>query len=130
MTITKADYSSDSKNFKNQFTDKIDKGGVKRRKTVNRKLFFAKTEKDYFNILRTHSRGRGNDSVCMHGEYETTNSMVVVLADKPIIYFTGCPNPCTANFKKYIFGEEIVKPIVDEENQDDCNFWKEKRYCK
>ena len=64
----------------------------------------------------------------MHGEYETANSIVVILSEKPEIYFTGCPNPCKSEYKKYVFGEKIIYPIVNEENQDNCEFWKSKRF--
>ena len=78
--------------------------------------------------MRTHYKNSGKDSICMHGEYETTNSMIVVLKEKPEIYFTGCPTPCKSEYIKYIFGEELVLPIQNEQNQNNCEFWKSKRY--
>lgn len=48
--------------------------------------------------------------------------MVVILKEKPEVYFTGGPNPCKLEYKKYIFGEQIEYPIVDEENQENCEY--------
>ena len=66
----------------------------------------------------------------MHGEYETTNSMVVILEENPVVYFTGCPNPCTSDYIKYIFNNDLIFPIMNEQNQDNYDFWKSKRYSK
>lgn len=128
LSIKNADIYNDVKNFKKKYTDKPHKSGNYRRKTTYKKLLFAKDKEDFYRIMRTHSKNSGENSICMHGEYETANSMVVVLKDKPEIYFTACPNPCKSEYKKYTFGEAIVYPIVDEENQDNCEFWKSKRY--
>ena len=63
----------------------------------------------------------------MHGEYETANSMVVVLNDKIEVYFTGCPNPCKSKYLKYIFGESLIYPINNESEQDNYSFWNSNR---
>lgn len=127
LSISNADTYSDVKNFKKKYTDIPKENANFRKKTTYKKLLFAKNENDLFKIMRTHSKKNGC-SVCMHGEYESTNSMVVILEDKPIIYFTGCPNPCESEYIKYVFGNDLIYPIVYEKNQDDCRFWKEKRY--
>lgn len=128
LSIRNADIYNDVKNFKKKYKDRPHKSGEYRRKLTYRKLIFANKKEDFFRIMRSHSKNKKNDSICMHGEYETANSMVVVLKEKPEIYFTGCPNPCKSEYIKYIFGEKIVYPIVDEVNQDNCDFWKSKRY--
>ena len=131
LSIKNAEMYNDVKNFKKKYTDKPHKGGNHRMKTTYKKLLFAKNEEDFFKIMRTHSNNDEEDySVCMHGEYETANSMVVILKEKPEIYFTGCSNPCKSEYIKYIFGEKIVYPMVDENNQDNCEFWKTKRYSR
>ncbi len=127
LSISNADIYSDVKNFKKKYTDIPKKNANIRKKITYKQLIYSKNEEDLFKIMRTHSK-KDNCSICMHGEYESTNSMVVILKDKPIIYFTGCPNPCKSNYIKYIFGEDLIYPIVSEENQDNCDFWKGKRY--
>lgn len=127
LSISNADIYSDVKNFKEKYSDIPKKHAVIRKKTTYRKLMCAKTEEDLFEILRIHSH-RDRCSICMHGEYESTNSMVVILKDKPVIYFTGCPNPCNSKYIKYLFGDILVYPIMDEKNQDNYAFWESKRY--
>ena len=127
LSISNADIYNDVKNFKKKYTDIPKENANFRKKTTYKKLLFAKNENDLFKIMRTHSK-KNNCSVCMHGEYETTNSMVVILDDKPIVYFTGCPNPCESQYIKYVFGNNLIYPIVDEKNQEDCRFWKDKTY--
>lgn len=129
LSISNADIYNDVKNFKKKYTDSPKKNANVRKRTTYRKLLLAKDEEDLFKIMRTHSK-KDACSICMHGEYESTNSMVVILKDKPEIHFTGCPNPCQSEYIKYIFGNELVYPIVNEENQDSCDFWKSKRYSK
>lgn len=128
LSIKKADQYNDVKNFKKKYTDRPHKSGNNRRKATYKKLIFAQNKDDFFKIMRLHSKKNKDYNICMHGEYETANSMVVLLKEKPEIYFTGCPNPCQAEYKKYIFGEELQYPIVSEENQNNCKYWKEKRY--
>lgn len=128
LSISSADIYNDVKNFKKKYSNIPKKNANIRKKTTYRKLIYAKSEEDLFKILRIHSKNNGC-SICMHGEYESTNSMVVILKDKPIIYFTGCPNPCYSKYIKYIFNEDLVYPIMNEENQDNCDFWKSKRYA-
>ena len=131
LTIKNADIYNDVKNFKKKYTEyKLHKSGNHRRKITYKKLLFAKNKEDIFKIMRTHSKNNKKYSVCMHGEYETANSMVVIIKEKPEIYFTGCPNPCKSEYIKYIFREKIVYPMVDEKNQDNCEFWKSKRYSE
>lgn len=125
LSISKADFYNDVRNFKKKYSYVPNKNADIRKKTTYRKLVHAKTEADLFEILRIHSKKNGC-SICMHGKYETTNSMVVVLKDKPIIYFTGCSNPCSSEYIKYIFNEQLIYPIVDEENQNNYDFWKSK----
>lgn len=127
LSISKADIYNDVKSFKKKYSDIPKKNANIRKKTTYKKLVYAKTEQDLFKILRIHSEKEGC-SICMHGEYESTNSMVVILKDKPEIYFTGCPNPCRSEYIKYIFNEDLVYPIMNEKNQDNCDFWKSKRY--
>lgn len=127
LSISNADIYNDVKNFKKKYSDIPKKNANIRRKTTYKKLVFAQTEEDLFEILKTHSKKDGC-SICMHGEYESTNSMVVILKDKPIIYFTGCPNPCSSEYIKYTFNEYLVYPIMNEKKQDNCDFWKSKRY--
>lgn len=129
LSIRNADIYNDVKNFKKKYTDTPKKNGNIRRKATYKKLIFAKNKDDIFKIMRLHLKN-GKTSICMHGEYETTNSMVVLLKDKTEIYFTGCPNPCSSKYIKYIFGEKLISPIVDEYNQDNCDFWKSMRYNK
>lgn len=128
LTIRNADRYNDVKNFRKKYTDKSHKSGKYRRKATYKKLIFATNKEDFFKIMRFHFKNSKKDSICMHGEYETANSMVVILKERPEIYFTGCPNPCKSEYKKYIFGEQIEYPIVDEENQENCEYWKNKRY--
>lgn len=128
LSITNADIYNDVKNFKKKYTDSKKKSGNYRRKAANKQLKYAKSEEDFFKIMRTHCKNNGDFGICMHGEYESANSMVVVLKEKPVIYFTGCPNPCKSEYKKYVFGEELVYPMVDEKSQDNYDFWKSKRY--
>lgn len=127
LSITNADIYNDVKNFKKKYTDRPHKSGNYRRKATYKKLIFAKSKEDFFKIMKMHFKNTKKDSICMHGKYETANSMVVVLKDKPEVYFTGCPNPCKSEYIKYVFGEELVYPINDEINQDNCEFWKSKR---
>ncbi len=127
LSITNADIYNDVKNFKRKYSDMPKKNANIRRKITYRKLIFAKNENDLFRIMRSHSK-KSECSICMHGEYESTSSMIVILKDKPEIHFTGCPNPCTSKYIKYIFNEDLVFPIVSEDNQDNCDFWKSKRY--
>lgn len=128
LSIKNADQYNDVKNFKKKYTDRPHKSGNYRRKMTYKKLIFAKNKEDFFNIMKMHSKNSKKDSICMHGEYETANSIVVILSEEPEIYFTGCPNPCKSEYKKYVFGEKITYPIVNEENQDNCEFWKSKRF--
>lgn len=117
LSITNADIYNDVKNFKKKY-DKLSKKSSKiRRMATYRRLVFAKNNQDIFRIMRLHLKN-GDSSICMHGEYETANSMVVILKDKPEVYFTGCPNPCKSKYIKYIFGEKLVDPIVNEENKN------------
>ena len=127
LSISNADIYNDVRNFKEKYSDTQKKNANIRRRTTYRKLLLAKNEKDLFEIMRTHSKKDGC-SICMHGEYETTNSMIVILKDKPVIYFTACPNPCQSDYIKYIFGDDLVYPIVDENNQNNFEFWKNMRY--
>ena len=127
LTISNADIYNDVKNFKKKYTDIPKKNANIRKKITYKKLLYSKNEEDLFNIMKTHSKKDGC-SICMHGEYESTNSMIVLLKDKPVIYFTGCPNPCQSKYIKYIFNENLVYPIMNEESQDNCDFWKSKRY--
>ncbi len=127
LTISNADIYNDVKNFKKKYTDIPKKNANIRKKITYKKLLYSKNEEDLFNIMKTHSKKEGC-SICMHGEHESTNSMIVILKDKPVIYFTGCPNPCNSKYIKYIFNENLVYPIMNEENQDNCDFWKSKRY--
>lgn len=127
LSISNADIYNDVKNFKKKYDDIPEKGANIRKRVTYRKLLLAKDEEDLFKIMRTHSKKDGC-SICMHGKYESTNSMVVILKEKPIIYFTGCPNPCQSKYIKYVFGEDLVYPIVDEKNQHNCDFWSNNRY--
>lgn len=127
LSISNADIYNDVKNFKKKYSDMPKKKANIRKKITYRKLIYAKNEENLFEIMRTHSKKEGC-SICMHGEYESTNSMVIILKDKPVIYFTGCPNPCNSKYIKYTFNDTLVHPIVDEENQDNYEFWKSKRY--
>lgn len=127
LSISNADNYNDVKNFKKKYSDIPKKNANIRRTTTYKKLIFAQNKEDLFKILKTHSKKAGC-SICMHGEYESTNSMVVILKDNPEVYFTGCPNPCVSEYKEYIFGEELINPIMDEKNQDNFEFWKSKRY--
>lgn len=127
LSISNANIYNDVKNFKKKYTD-IPKRNANIRKNITyKKLLLAKNENDLFKIMRTHSK-RNGCSICMHGEYESSNSMVVILKDTPIIYFTGCPNPCHSKYIQYTFNEKLVYPIMNEENQNNCDFWKSKRY--
>lgn len=127
LSISNADFYNDVKNFKKKYSDIPAKGAIRRKKTTYKKLVYAHNEEDIFKILRIHSK-KDDSSICMHGNYESSNSIVVILKDKPIIYFTGCPNPCNSKYIKYIFGDDLVYPIMNEKNQDNCDFWKSKRY--
>lgn len=129
LSISNADIYSDVKDFKHKYTDKYKKGANKRKRGTYKRLIFARNKDDMINIMCTHLK-KDHDSICMHGEYETTNSMVVVLKEKPVIYFTGCPNPCKSKYIEYVFGDELIFPIVDEKNQDNCIYWKNIRYKK
>lgn len=128
LSISNADIYNDVKNFKQKYTENRKGNGSIRKKITYRNLLFAKNEDNLFKIMRTHCRKKGC-SICMHGEYETANSMVVILKERPEIYFTGCPNPCESEYKKYVFGEKITYPIMNEENQNNYLFWKSKRYA-
>lgn len=129
LSITNADIYSDVKNFKRKYSNVSNKGAEVRQKTTYKKLKHAKNENDLFEVMKIHSK-KDNCSICMHGECETTNSMIVILEERPIIYFNGCPNPCKSEYIKYVFGDDLVYPIMDEENQDNCDFWKSKRYAQ
>lgn len=125
LSISKADTYNDVRNFKKKYSVILNKDANIRKRITYKKLVYAKTEEDLFKILRLHSK-KSSCSICMHGKYETTNSMVVVLKDKPIIYFTGCSNPCSSEYKKYTFNERLIYPIMNEESQDNYDFWKRK----
>ena len=127
VSITKADRYNIFKNFKKKYFDKSKKSAIYRQKQTYKKLKNSNNAEDFCDILKTHSSKGGSFNICMHGECQTTNSMVVVLHNKPEIYFTGCPNPCKSQFIKYVFGEKLIYPIVTEENKNDCTFWKSKR---
>lgn len=127
LSISNADFSSNVKNFKKKFTDIVRKPAQMRRRFALRRLRSACRINDIFNILRSHS-SKEKQSICMHGEFESTNSMVVVLKETPVIYFTACPNPCKAEYLRYVFGEPPAYPINTEAHPDNCEFWKSKRY--
>lgn len=129
LTITNADEYSDVKNFKKKYYDIVKRNSEIRQKTTFKNVLKAETKEDYFDILRIHAT-MPKRSICQHGEYESTNSMVVVLEDKPVVYFTGCANPCCHEYLKYTFNEELIYPINTEENQDDCEFWKKQRLAQ
>ncbi len=129
LSIKKADAYNDVKNFKKKYESKSWDSGEYRSKMSFIKLLFAKNKDDFLKILCSHSKIGNKYSICMHGECETTNSMIVILKNRPEIYFTGCPNPCKSEYKKYVFGDPIIYPIVDEQHQNNCEFWKSKRYC-
>ncbi len=129
LSISNSDIYNDVKNFKRKYADTPKKSANIRKRTTYKKLLFAKNEEHLFKIMRTHSKNEGC-SICMHGKYESTNSMVVILKDKPIVYFTGCANPCQSKYIKYVFGEDLIYPIVDEMDQNNCDFWVNQRYKK
>ena len=129
LSIRKADEYNDVKNFKGKYQENKGASGIKRRKITYKKLKKVKEVDDVFPILMCHHSNK-KFSICMHGEYETTNSMVVVLKDNIEVYFTGSPNPCESRYLKYIFGDTLIKPINNEENQNNYDYWKDKRYNK
>lgn len=126
LSINNADTYNDVKNFKKKYQKDKKRSGIKRRKITYNKLRFAKDQNDIISILRSHNKN-SKYNICMHGEYETTNSMVVILNDKIEVYFTGCSNPCRSKYLKYIFSDELIYPINNEENQSNHDFWKSKR---
>lgn len=137
LSIKKADKFSDVSNFKSTY---IRKKSIKSWiRTNTRKYLTGKdlnkvvNEKDIFRIMRGHCKfikpfKKGtSESPCMHSgeknEYQTTASMIVVLKEKPVIWFTACSLPCISIYKPYVFGEKRMEPIYEGDQIEDCAYW-------
>ncbi len=120
---------SDIKNFKKVFAKKGKCSGIYRLKLMKKPLNKLSNTLDAINILKLHNRLDKNTnnkkhSICMHGEYSTTGSMVVELDNKrsPKIYFTAKAHPCQSLFLPFEFNDKIINPI-NSENECDTSFW-------
>lgn len=129
FSIKHPDKYSDIKNLKKVFDREGRHSGDYRRKLMKKQIGKLTDVKQAINILRLHNKKDLNKeekkfSLCMHGEYSTTGSMVVKLQKgaKPKIYFTATSHPCKSLFLPYTFGEKILKPI-NSDKEEDCSFW-------
>ncbi len=132
FSVTKPDKFSDITNFKKVFERKGKHSGDYRIKLMKRTVKKIRNSQDAISILKLHNKKDKDNSiksksVCMHGDYTTTGSMVVELKDGkvPQIYFTATSHPCTSLFLPYSFGEQIVKPI-NKASEQDFSFWQTK----
>ena len=76
------------------------------------------------DALRVHDRNVKNpftcgsvSSVCMHyggmvGDHTTASMVVSLEENRTIVWSTGCSTPCVSLFKPWLFGADMVLPIV------------------
>ncbi len=128
--LSKPDKYNNIYNFKKEFSRDYKISGDYRRKLMKQRMFKLKNVLSAIKILKLHNKKdkkseNKKHSVCMHGEYSTTGSMVVELkaGKRPKIYFTAKSHPCCSLYLPYIFGQEIEHPI-NAESQNDITFWK------
>lgn len=137
LSIQQADQFSDVSNFKSTYIkNKNIKSWIRtrtRRYLTGKDLNKVKKESDIFKIMRRHRKftrplKKGtSESPCMHsgkkGNYKTTASMVVILKEKPVIWFTASSNPCISVFKPYVFGQKRMAPICEEAEEQNLEYW-------
>lgn len=129
FSIIKPDKYNNLSNFKKIFSLNRKISGDYRRKLMKKGVKQLKNVSQAINILKTHHKKDENKlqkkhSLCMHGEYLTTGSMVVELkrGELPKIYFTATPSPCKSIFLPYVFGQQISKPI-NKFDENDYTYW-------
>jgi dipeptidase len=108
-------------------------GSGERRKSTQECLMTDPDVSNFMNVLRNHKRskdpfaGGTANSVCMHAggvvNNQTTASMIVEISDTPLVWVTGSSLPCVSLYKPYLFGNDPVAPVFNENDNNAQEYW-------